>query len=385
MLGPAGSGKSTAVEVAIQNAAALGANVVIACPTALLAFRYRLKFSNLDTDTLHGFICLHKTEIETLELLQHVDLLVIDEIGQVPTWIFDRLLRLWDATERRTVIVLVGDFCQLRGADPTSVVDSPRWQADVFKSHLRHMRRCKCSALKWKLELLRSSVPDARNLRAILRNHRAPKHRAYGDRKKPNMQDTGQILIETPDTTLVTISRWAVNYLNGLIVRNIFGHRAPLAVLPGEPDTNLNNFHGSQQISWHPSELLIFEGVRVTITRNIDKNKHFINGVSGVVTCMRRHGVEIELPDGRPLTIHRVHDYSPTGQALGPAYFPLRVGYATTLHKIQGSTLNHATIWLDVPYVKASAYVALSRVQYDKEWRFAGQLDQRHFRPADPA
>ena len=48
----------------------------------------------------------------------------------------------------------------------------------------------------------------------------------------------------------------------------------------------------------------------------------------------------------------------------------LRLGYASALHKVQGATLPHITVWLDVPNMPAAAYVALSRVEYDARWRY---------------
>ena len=43
-------------------------------------------------------------------------------------------------------------------------------------------------------------------------------------------------------------------------------------------------------------------------------------------------------------------------------HFPFRVGYASTLHKVQGATLQHVTLWLDKADMPAAAYVAISRV-----------------------
>ena len=63
-------------------------------------------------------------------------------------------------------------------------------------------------------------------------------------------------------------------------------------------------------------------------------------------------------------------------------YFPVRLGYACTVQKVQGSTLDHITIWLDVPGCRAAAYVALSRVQYDSDYLIGGVVCPRHFVPA---
>ncbi|CAE8669802.1 unnamed protein product [Polarella glacialis] len=64
------------------------------------------------------------------------------------------------------------------------------------------------------------------------------------------------------------------------------------------------------------------------------------------------------------------------------AFFPVRLGYATTLHKVQGATLNHITLWLNRANIQGAAYVALSRVQYDVQWRFVGNPTVHHFTPA---
>ena len=63
-------------------------------------------------------------------------------------------------------------------------------------------------------------------------------------------------------------------------------------------------------------------------------------------------------------------------------HFPFRLGYANTLHKVQGATLKHITLWLDVANMPAAAYVALSRVEYDDHWRFVGDPGVHHFTPA---
>jgi len=63
-------------------------------------------------------------------------------------------------------------------------------------------------------------------------------------------------------------------------------------------------------------------------------------------------------------------------------FLPLRIGYANTLMKLQGATLKHMTLYLDVPNVEAAGYVALSRVQHDRDWRYVGDPTTHHFTPA---
>ena len=135
-------------------------------------------------------------------------------------------------------------------------------------------------------------------------------------------------------------------------------------------------------IGWQPSQIKLFVGMRLTITKNIDKANHVVNGMSATLLSVGRRGIIVAIPSNtEPVTIFPSHDLNGGWVQGGEAYYPIRYGWATTLHKIQGATLHHVTMWLDVPFVKASAYVALSRVQYDKAWRFVGKLDTRHFHP----
>ena len=98
------------------------------------------------------------------------------------------------------------------------------------------------------------------------------------------------------------------------------------------------------------------------------------------VRRMRRYGVEV-LTDAGVVVL--VHSYTQDCELADGwervSYFPMRLGYATTLAKIQGATLAHATIWLDAPYV------ALSRVQKDEDWRFLGTVTHHHCVPAQLA
>ena len=383
VLGPAGSGKTTAVEIVLTEAVRKGAQVGVACPTGMLAAGYRSRHPELDVDTVHGMFALHKEEISTAEMMRPYDMVVIDEVGQLPTWIFDRLLRLWDAADRRPALVFVGDFCQLTGPEGTTARESLRW-AEVSLIQLREMRRCRCERLRWKLQLLRSAIPSGRQLRRMLRGHRAVMRYRQNSRL-PTAIDVASILKETPTTTFVTISRRASAYLNRLAVRALFADAEPLGQILCEPDDNPENFQGQFQVDAVPDEMTLYEGMRVRITKNADKQHGFVNGMGAVVQRLRHSGVQVKTDEGEILLIHPItNDIAlADGSTRRVTAFPLRPGYSTTLHKIQGATLRHITIWMDIPYVRAALYVALSRVRHDADWRFIGQIDRRHCLPAN--
>ncbi|CAE7817808.1 unnamed protein product [Symbiodinium sp. CCMP2592] len=387
VLGPAGSGKSTAVEVAARESMRVGARVGIACPTGMLTSRYRHRFPDADVDTIHGMFALHRAESETLDLMTTYDLVIIDEVGQLSESIFERLMRLWYAAMRRPVLCFVGDFAQLRSIEGTSPRQSPWWR-QVRRMHLRTMRRCKCERLRWKLELLRRAKPTKKQLHDILRGHRAPMHRPQGHATIPTLAEIEQIFAEAKSARrrplFVALSRRGADHLNRLAVSALFSQSTPLTRLPCDPDANLDNFQGQQQVAAEPMDTDIFDGMRVLLTVNEDKVHGFVNGMLGVVRRVRRNAVEVLTDAGEVLAVHPVTREVEVagGGTRRITYYPMRAGYATTLYKVQGSTLESIVMWFDVPYVEAAAYVALSRVQFDSQWSFLGDVTTAHCVPA---
>ena len=92
-----------------------------------------------------------------------------------------------------------------------------------------------------------------------------------------------------------------------------------------------------------------------------------ILGIDGI-------NVVVRTEQGRRIAVH------PWTSENRVAHYPMRLGYASTLRKVQGATLEH--MWLDVAKMPAAAYVALSRVEYDATWRFVGNPGVHHFTPA---
>ena len=380
VLGPAGSGKSTTVMVAVEKARAAGARVVLACPTRMLVAAYRQKYPDLDVDSVHAVFQLFRPEHETLLSMATYDLVVLDEVSQISAAVFERLLRIWEAAGNQPALVFVGDFAQLKGVEPTQARDSPFWST-VFKFELRTMRRCRCAALRWKLELLRAAKPSQKQLTDILRGHRAPRRQNrqgyQAPSSPPSDDDIRAVFVEDPDTVFVTITKAAAAAVNDLAVSTFFPDQAPLAVLPGDPDANPANFYASEQRAWDPAPIPIFVGARIQLTRNIHKEMDYVNGMGATILGLQQGGVRVRTDTGFIVVV-----YPWTDAESQSTYHPLRLGYANTLTKLQGATLDSMTLYLDVPNIPAAGYVALSRVRYDKHWRFVGYLTRHHFTPA---
>jgi hypothetical protein len=382
VLGPAGSGKSVAVQSAVDKVFTdLEGRILIVAPTGRLAATYRAKFPHLDVDTIHGAFKVYKPMRETMELMMPYDLVVVEEVGQLSRPIFDRLIQLWTEAERLPTLVFVGDFWQLPGVDPTKATDSLYWRGgSILKRELHTMRRCKCEKLRAKLQILRSAKPDMKQLRFILRGHKAPSRGRVGYcmNKTPTATDVWHILQETPHTMFLTVSRRACAMLNKMAVQALFSDDTPIAVeVPCDPESNTENYDGSSKTRSEPILMSVFLGMSVVLTKNLNKSIGFVNGMGAKVLGVDRHrNILVITEQGIRISLH------PYTEEDGAVYFPMRLGYASTLHKVQGATLKHVTIWLDVRNMSAAAYVALSRVEYDANWRFVGDPGRHHFTPA---
>ena len=166
VLGPAGSGKTTAVQQGIDWAHLAGARILIVAPTGRLAATLRAKYPHLDVDTIHGAFLLYKNLQDTLDLMWPYDLVIVEEVGQLSRWVYERIMYLWEAAERLPCLVFVGDFWQLPGVEPSKASDSPMWNngSCMAKKQLHTMHRCKCKALGRKLQILRTAKPSVRQL-----------------------------------------------------------------------------------------------------------------------------------------------------------------------------------------------------------------------------
>ena len=143
--------------------------------------------------------------------------------------------------------------------------------------------------------------------------------------------------------------------------------------------------NNNQLITGKPAEALempVYKGMRLHITRNINKEADFINGMEATIEAYDAGSrcIHVVTKTGRHLAIYPITDYvEDCGYVTA---YPLRPGYASTVHKLQGAELEHITIWLDRKGAKAAGYVAMSRVQHDADYLLGGKLTRKHFTPA---
>jgi ATP-dependent exoDNAse (exonuclease V) alpha subunit len=125
-------------------------------------------------------------------------------------------------------------------------------------------------------------------------------------------------------------------------------------------------------------------GCKVLITYN-HVRKEYVNGDTGILTHIAKDHLVVDLDRGKTVTVELLTQkghYKNADGSFGVAFeatgFPIKLGYALTIHKSQGMTISKVAV--DVPSMlrfrdrHGLCYVAFSRVReagdlYINEWR----------------
>ena len=185
-------------------------------------------------------------------------------------------------------------------------------------------------------------------------------------------------------TTSVKCTRRAAQQVHELAADVLVGRGRVLVDLPADYETNTENFENGKLRTDRqpiPSTLQIRKGMRLHLTRNVDKAGDFVNGMECEVHAWDDHSkcLRVKTVTGKDVAVFQYTDPAPEAQNV--SYFPIRLGYASTIYKMQGAELEHITIYLDIPGQRAAAYVAMSRVKRDCDYLFGGHYVKEHFIP----
>ena len=129
-----------------------------------------------------------------------------------------------------------------------------------------------------------------------------------------------------------------------------------------------------------PSEVPVYKGIQLYLTKNIRKKDDYVNGMLCYVEAWSEtsYALRVRTKTGKRLYITPWTDV----ERGNVAYYPIRLGYASTVQKVLGDEVEHITVWLDTPNLPAVAYTALSRVERSNAYSLAGRLTPAHFTPA---
>lgn len=371
--GQAGTGKSTFIKYLKKHSKK---RIRLVAPTAIAAL-------NIEGATIHSMFTLPLSDFlimrEVLSskrrklksILKKTDILIIDEVSMVRPDILDAIEALCCQARGNLAlfgglqIILIGDLCQLPPIIKPSAAEAFRLEYGTREPYFFDAKSYQKGAFE-KIELTEVYRQSDKELLQYLQNLR----------RDENIAETVDYFnrAETypPDfmNTAITITPYRA-VAEGINRRRL----AALNTLTKDYEAQLNGSFEKMQDTPSPKTLTLKEGALVVFNKN--NYPDYINGTSGIVEKLEERYIIVRcLQDNKFITVRReewksfAYDVNEeTGEVTEKEtgsfiQFPLQLGYALTIHKAQGKTLDRVIVDIDRgAFAHGQLYVALSRTR----------------------
>jgi ATP-dependent DNA helicase PIF1 len=370
--GAAGTGKSYLINALKLYFSTRNRRYLLVAPTGVAAQNvdgltfhsvFRIKPSTTCSADVHSLL---ERDREQVAVIRNTDTIIIDEVSMLSShllsWLSTTLCRLMDTNRLfgGKQIVLIGDLYQLPPVNAPFIFHAPEWRSfrPIFLD--KCFRQADDPSFIHILHEVRTGTISPPTWQ-ILRNINS---KAYS---LPDL---------TTSTHLLSLRSMVENLNN-----------TALDVIPGSSpcytisaiDTLDNERIQAQQNMFRqftnlPYILQLRVGARVMYLQNTNFHLGICNGSIGIVTDIdldtdtQPKTVIVQFLCGDSLlslsvpkqTVYFNHHGCPASRC----QFPLSVAYALTVHKAQGLTLQHVSLYLDDSiFEPGQAYVALSRAR----------------------
>ena len=124
--------------------------------------------------------------------------------------------------------------------------------------------------------------------------------------------------------------------------------------------------------------IILRPGLRLRLSRNLDKVRGFVNSALGtIVDVLARNVATVQLQSGRIVLLH------PVTTEDGATFLPCAYGYATTMRKAQGASLDGVVLYFDhcYPPERGYGYVGASRARTKAGLYHYGRLRRSDWLP----
>lgn len=284
--------------------------------------------------------------------LKNLDILIIDEISMINSELLDKIseflciIRGSDKPFGGIQIILSGDYCQLPPVSGKYSFHADIWKkADIKISTLTEQMR-------------QNNDEEFRNILEELR-WGGCKNEIYNRLKK------------TKKTTFINGITPTVLYSMNIDVDKINDAKYKTLVDKGA-QTHTYKRKNPSSIStkaWIdsykiPEIIELCVGAQVVVTWNISQENGLINGSRGVIIELTAIGPKVRFLSGLEIVIESFEIKSEECDDIWVSFIPLKLAWASTIHKCQGMTLDAVVIDLgESIFEYGQAYTALSRAR----------------------
>ncbi len=306
LTGGPGTGKTTTVQAIARSAIGHGLRLELAAPTGRAAKRLQ-EASGLQAQTLHRLLGLRGPLSEVREVA--ADLVIVDEASMIDLWLFDRLL---DALPRTARLVLVGDPDQL----------PPVGAGQPFADLLARREVPRAELIEIFRQAAQSGIVQAA-------------HRIRQGYLPQQAQDFVWLQAEVPlelqrlalQAATETMPRLGIDPDEIQVLSAGHKHESGVQALNTALQARLNPARGQPELKL--GDRVFRLGDRVVQLRN-DYQRGALNGEVGRISRLsaQGRGLSVVFPDPAG---EREVDYE------ADELRQIQLGYATTVHKAQGS------------------------------------------------
>jgi ATP-dependent DNA helicase PIF1 len=304
-----------------------------------------------------------------IERWKSVKTLIIDEISMMSPDLFDNLNYVGKTIRNNPMLpfggiqmILVGDFCQLPvvKSSHTYCFESRAWKECDFKIvNLKEIIRQNNLEFTNVLQKIRMGEIDD-SIKKLLGSRLGiwNKNTCNKDGIKP---------------TLLYSTNQNVDTMNNKELDKLIELNLPDKTFRVNIDvvrSKLNDRDQKKMIDFvigDNKSIKLAVGAQVMLTRNIDVDNGLANGSRGIITDFSKDGKDLPI-------VKFVNGISTAVELYKNEYYdheihftyhqiPLRLAWATTIHKSQGATLDYVVANLSNIFEYGQAYVALSRVK----------------------
>ena len=379
LTGGAGTGKSTFIKFLKNNLKKqLDKTCIVLAPTGVASI-------NVGGQTIHSFFgfktdVFENHEIDKLQknsVIDHTDLIIIDEISMVSSWMLDHIdyaLRVWGNSEKPfggKQMLLIGDCFQLPPIAENDEVKQKyfeRWDNSFFfAAHV--FENVKMSSVQ--LKKIYRQKDDVAFIHMLNRIRKCQE----GYEKDIEFLNDNCLIEKRFGTTnvpeeclLLTTKNNDAEKFNTLRMNNLQQKGAWSKTFNGEVTGKFNFEHFLT-----PKILDLCIGAKIMVTKNIS-SQNLANGDMGKVVDFGSDYVDVEIK-GKRCRINKErwqslkyswNEKTKSIQQIEEGSFiqiPLKLGWAVTIHKSQGLTLDSVAIQAVDAWDSGQVYVALSRAR----------------------